>query len=234
MPPLVRIRTFGGVCCKGEAGLKTYITFNDYCKKTFGTKVYKLSLSASDTCPNRDGTKGTGGCIFCSRGGSGEFAANLNDRIKIQIENARKLIDAKAKSCKYIAYFQSFSGTYGDINALKGKYYEALECDDIVGLSIATRPDCLSDDVMRVLTDLSKNTRLFIELGLQTANDNTAELINRCYPLSEYDNAIEKLRSLDVNIVTHIILGLPFEDKNDMLNTVRYVSSVQCSNIGNR
>lgn len=204
--------------------MKEYITVNDYCRKVFGCKVYKIALSCSKTCPNRDGTKGTGGCIFCSAGGSGDFAADINDPVSVQITTAIKRLGEKGKACKYIAYFQSFTGTYGDINELSRKFYEAIAHEDIVGLSIATRPDCLSDDIMRLLTDLSEKTQLWIELGLQTVKETTAEYINRCYPLSEYDSAIAKLRKIKCHIVTHVILGLPGETKTDILNTVRYAS----------
>ncbi len=205
--------------------IKEYITVNDYCKNTFGCKVYKIALSCSDTCPNRDGSKGTGGCIFCSSGGSGDFASKLSEPISAQIVNGIKLLDKKAKNCKYIAYFQSFTSTYGDINAISEKFYEAANHKDIVGVSIATRPDCLTEEVMLVLKDLSTKTNLWVELGLQTANDRTAQIINRCFDLSEYDTAILKLKEIKCHIITHIILGLPGETSADMLNTVRYVGA---------
>ena len=134
--------------------MKNYMTVNDYCRKIFGCKVYKIALSCSDTCPNRDGTKGHGGCIFCSAGGSGDFASNINDPISVQIENGIKLLGKKAENCKFIAYFQSFTSTYGDLKGISEKLFEALNYKDIVGISIATRPDCLTDEVIILLKDL--------------------------------------------------------------------------------
>lgn len=204
--------------------MKEYISASGYCKKIFGQKVYKLALSAATTCPNRDGTKGVGGCAFCSVGGSGDFAADGNAPIKKQIDEAKNILGAKAEGVKFIAYFQSFTGTYGDIDKLERIYNEALSCTDIVGLSIATRPDCLSDKSVEMLSRLSKKTVLWIELGLQTANEKTAKHMNRCYDNIEYEIAVKKLRTINVHIITHIILGLPGETKADMLDTVKYIS----------
>ena len=203
--------------------MKEYITANNYCKKIFGTKVYKIALSASNSCPNRDGTKSTGGCIFCSQSGSGDFACGFEETIPNQIERAKKLISFKSSNCKYIAYFQSFTGTYGDINLLREKYFQAVSQKDIVGILIATRPDCITDEVLEMLAELNKKTVLWVELGLQTINPATAEYINRCYDLSEYDLAVKKLRKVCSHIITHIILGLPGETKQDMIDSVRYV-----------
>lgn len=200
--------------------MKKYLTLNSYCKKVFGEKVYKIALSASTNCPNRDGTVGTGGCIFCSVGGSGDFSNNLDN-----IEKAIDLIKNKSNSNKYIAYFQSYTGTYGDIKILEEIYSKAISYPGIVGLSIGTRPDCLDDEVMAMLKRLSAKTTLWIELGLQTIHEDTANKINRCYPLVVYDKAIEKLRTLPVHIITHVILGLPGETKKDMIETVKYVGS---------
>ncbi len=203
--------------------MKEYINSNLYCKQVFGCKVYKLALSAAKTCPNRDGLKGTGGCIFCSESGSGDFASNSDSSVKKQILSAKALLGEKGKGCKYIAYFQSFSGTYGDIEELEEVYTEAINEKDIVGISIATRPDCLGKKELSMLKRLSKKTLLWVELGLQTVHKETAEYINRCYELSVYDEAISKLREINCHIITHIILGLPGESREDMLQTVKYV-----------
>lgn len=200
-----------------------YYSFNQYLKNTFGQKVYKISLNAGLTCPNRDGTIDTRGCIFCSKGGSGDFAESPALSITEQIGNGKKRIERKIKSGKYIAYFQAFTNTYAPTALLKSKFYEAINNKDIVALSVATRPDCLPDDVISLLDELNKIKPVFVELGLQTIHENTAEYIRRGYPLSVYNEAVKKLKKINVNIVTHIIIGLPGESKEDMLNTVKYV-----------
>lgn len=200
-----------------------YISANAYCRRVFGEKVYKLALSASDSCPNRDGTVGTGGCIFCSRGGSGDFAAGAALPVAEQIEQAKAILGEKGRGMKYIAYFQSFTGTYGDLSKLEKIYTEAARQPEIVGLSIATRPDCLGDDAMAMLTRLSAQTVLWVELGLQTIHERTARYINRGYPLEVYDEAMEKLSPIGVHRITHVILGLPGESRENMLETVSYV-----------
>ena len=200
-----------------------YISANVYCRRVFGEKVYKLALSASDSCPNRDGTKGSGGCIFCSRGGSGDFAASAALPISEQITQAKAILDEKGRGMKYIAYFQSFTGTYGDMAKLEKIYSEAARMRDIVGVSIATRPDCLEDNAMAMLERLSEHTTLWVELGLQTIHERTAAYINRGYALDIYDEAIEKLSKIDVHRITHLIFGLPGESRDDMLETAAYV-----------
>lgn len=202
---------------------KKYYSLNDYLIDTFGEKVYKLSLSAAVTCPNRDGKCSTDGCIFCSGGGSGEFAADKSLPIEMQIEQAKKKIRNKTKAKKFIAYFQSFTNTYAPVEYLRKIFYEAIKPEDIVALSIATRPDCLPEDVLALLAELNTVKPVWIELGLQTTNENTAKLINRGYPLSVYDEAVKNLKKINVNIITHIILGLPSENIDDMLNSVSYV-----------
>ena len=199
-----------------------YISANTYCRRVFGEKVYKLALSASNSCPNRDGTVGTGGCIFCSRGGSGDFAASALLSVSEQIEQAKAILAEKGRGRKYIAYFQSFTGTYGDLTKLEQIYTEAARMPDIVGLSIATRPDCLGADAMAMLDRLSGLTTLWVELGLQTIHERTAKLINRGYSLDVYDEAMEKLSKLHAHRITHVILGLPGESRDDMLETVHY------------
>ena len=191
------------------------ITANEYYKRTFGQKIYKLSLDAGCTCPNRDGTLGTKGCIFCSNGGSGEFAADRTKSITSQIEEAKGRVDAKmpknADSNKYIAYFQAFTNTYGNADELKAKYLEAISHPDIVALSIATRPDCISDEMLEIISSINKSTPIYVELGLQTIYESTAKYIRRGYRLETYDKCVERLSSEGIDIITHIILGLPGE-----------------------
>lgn len=208
-----------------------YYSFNEYLKNTFNQKIYKISLNAGFTCPNRDGKIDTRGCIFCSKGGSGDFAENPNLSITEQIEQGKKRVEKKIKNGKYIAYFQAFTNTYAPIETLREKYFEAVNHKDIVALSIATRPDCLPDDVIALLDEINKIKPVFVELGLQTINEKTAEYIRRGYPLSVYDEAVEKLKKINVNIVTHIILGLPNETKEDMMNSVKYVCNSRTDGI---
>lgn len=200
-----------------------YYSFNQYLKNTFGCKVYKISINAGFTCPNRDGTLGTGGCIFCSKGGSGEFAESPQISITEQIENGKKQVEKKIRSGKYIAYFQAFTNTYAPVKVLEKKFKEAIKHSDIVGISIATRPDCLPDDVIALLEKLNKIKPVFVELGLQTIHKKTAEYIRRGYTLDVYDKALKNLKAAGINVVTHIILGLPGETKNEMLESVDYV-----------
>ena len=200
-----------------------YLSFNKYLKDNFGQKVYKISLDGGFTCPNRDGKTGTRGCIFCSKGGSGDFAESREMSITEQIESGKKKIEKKIKSGKYIAYFQAFTNTYAPVEILRQKYEEAINHPDIVALSIATRPDCLGDDVLRLLDEMNKIKPVFVELGLQTIHQKSAKYIRRGYDLSVYDKAVRDLKKIGVNIVVHVILGLPNESENDMLETVKYV-----------
>ena len=208
-----------------------YYSFNKYLRDTFGDKVYKISINAGFTCPNRDGTLDTRGCIFCSRGGSGDFAESAKLSVTEQIESGKKRVEKKIKSGKYIAYFQAFTNTYAPIEVLKQKFFEAINHKDIVALSIATRPDCLPKEVIELLNELNKIKPVFVELGLQTTNEKSAKYIRRGYDLSVYDDAIEKLKNIGVNIVTHVIIGLPNETKEDMLKTVKYVCDVGTNGI---
>ena len=185
-----------------------YKTANDYYKEKHGCKVYKLSLDGGFTCPNRDGTVGTGGCIFCSALGGGEFAEG-GSNITEQLKRAKCRVEAKIKNGKYIAYFQSFTNTYAPIERLKKLFYEAIKPDYIVGLNIGTRPDCLSDETIELLKDLNKIKPLTVELGLQTSNDNVAEYINRGYKADVYKNAVLRLKNAGIEVITHIIIGLP-------------------------
>lgn len=200
-----------------------YLSFNKYLKDKFGQKVYKISLDGGFTCPNRDGKTGTRGCIFCSKGGSGDFAESREMSITEQIENGKKRVEKKIKSGKYIAYFQAFTNTYAPVEMLRQKYEEAINHHDIVALSIATRPDCLGDDVLRLLDEINKIKPVFVELGLQTIHQKSAKYIRRGYDLSVYDKAVRDLKKIGVNVVVHVILGLPNESENDMLETVKYV-----------
>lgn len=203
-----------------------YTTLNSYLKERFGCKVYKLSLDGGFTCPNRDGTLGTKGCIFCSKGGSGDFAENRKLDITAQIEKAKLKVKNKIKDGKYIAYFQAFTNTYAPADKLKELYMQAVNHPDIVALSIGTRPDCLGEDVLDVLDEINKIKPVFVELGLQTINETTAKYIRRGYSLNVYDKAVENLHKININVVTHIILGLPGENVDDMLKSVEYVCKV--------
>ena len=200
-----------------------YTTLNAYLKERFGCKVYKLAIDGGFTCPNRDGTLGTGGCIFCSKGGSGDFAESRELSVTEQIERGKERVSAKIKGGKYIAYFQAFTNTYAPVDVLRAKFTEAINHPDIVALSIGTRPDCLGDDVIALLGELNKIKPLFVELGLQTIHKKTADYIRRGYELDVYDSAVERLHGIGVNVVTHLILGLPNETADDMLESVKYV-----------
>lgn len=200
-----------------------YLSFSKYLKDKFGQKVYKISLDGGFTCPNRDGKTGTRGCIFCSKGGSGDFAESREMSITEQIESGKKKLEKKIKSGKYIAYFQAFTNTYAPVETLRQKYEEAINHPDIVALSIATRPDCLGDDVLRLLDEMNNIKPVFVELGLQTIHQKSAKYIRRGYDLSVYDKAVRDLEKIGVNVVVHVILGLPNESENDMLETVKYV-----------
>lgn len=203
-----------------------YTTLNNYLKERFGEKVYKIALNGGFTCPNRDGKIGTRGCIFCSKGGSGDFAESPDLTITEQIENGKKRLEKKIKNGKYIAYFQAFTNTYAPVEKIRAIYTEAIIHPDIVALSIGTRPDCLGDDVLALLDELNKIKPIFVELGLQTINEDTARYIRRGYTLEVYNKAVADLHKIGINVVTHIILGLPGESKNDMLKSVEYACKV--------
>lgn len=205
------------------------ITVNEYYKKLFGQKVYKISLAGGYTCPNRDGTKGLGGCIFCSAAGSGDFVPDPSLPMNEQIDLATQKVKAKGAE-KYIAYFQSFTATYLPAEVLREKLDCAYKREDIVGVSIATRPDCLPDDILDMLEEYSRIKPTWVELGLQTASDKTALYINRCYPTRVYIDAARELNKRNIPFVTHIILGLPDETEEDMVNTVQ--TAVECKTQG--
>lgn len=201
-------------------------TLNAYLKNRFGRKIYKLTLDGGMTCPNRDGKVGFGGCIFCGGNGSGSFCPSVDLSITAQIEEGKKLLKNKIREGGYIAYFQSHTNTYAAVPYLRKIFYEAVNHPDIVGISIGTRPDCLEVEVLKLLEELAKIKPLWVELGLQTINENTAKLINRCYPLKVYDQAVKNLKSIGAEVVTHVILGLPGETEEQMLETVAYSSKV--------
>lgn len=206
--------------------MKRYYSLNEYYKSKYGKKVYKLSLSGGMTCPNRDGTLDTRGCIFCGNGGSGEFAESFRLSVSEQIERAKSRVRAKTHDNAYIAYFQPFSNTYASVEYLRKLYYEAIAPDDIVGLSVATRPDCLPKDVLSLLGEINQVKPVTVELGLQTIHECTAEYIRRGYKLSVYDKAVEKLHSIGADVVTHLIIGLPGECRDMMFCSAEYVGRV--------
>lgn len=200
-----------------------YYSLNQYLKDTFGEKVYKIALDGGFTCPNRDGTLGTGGCIFCSGVGAGEFAQNRGLSITQQLVQGKALLSKKIKDGKYIAYFQAFTNTYGPVERLRQLYEEALAPEDIVALSVATRPDCLPQEVVELLAELNRKKPVWVELGLQTMHERTADYIRRGYPLRVYEDAVCRLKAAGLTVITHVILGLPYETEQEMKQTVSYV-----------
>ncbi len=196
---------------------------NEYLRETFGCKVYKIALNGGFTCPNRDGSIGTGGCIFCSEGGRGEFAEDPAFSIIEQIDRGRNRVADKIKDGRYIAYFQAYTGTYAPVEKLRRLYTEAISHPDVAALSIATRPDCLPGEVLDLLAELNEIKPVWVELGLQTIHEGTARYIRRGYDLKVYDEAVKNLRNRGIEVITHVIIGLPGESKEDMLDTVRYV-----------
>lgn len=207
-------------------GDKPYFSLDYYLKKTFGEKVYKIALEAGMTCPNRDGTIDTRGCIFCSNGGSGDFATPQCVSVSQQIDNAITFLNSHNKKIgsKYIAYFQSFSNTYAPVDKLAQLFKEALAHPQIVGLSIATRPDCFSQDIYDLISACNREKPTWIELGLQTIHEKSATFIRRGYPLSTFEQTVKELRRRDISVITHIILGLPGENTTDILETVDYLN----------
>ncbi|MDO4961428.1 MAG: TIGR01212 family radical SAM protein [Eubacteriales bacterium] len=211
--------------------MKPYYSFDDQMKECFGGKVYRLALSAAVTCPNRDGTCGTGGCIFCSAGGSGDFAESSELGIAAQIELAKKRVAGKlSKSfAGYMAYFQSYTETYGDQDYLASCFKEAAAKPEILALSIATRPDSISDEMLLVLKAINAEKPVYIELGLQTIHEDTARYINRGYSLSVFEDAVKRIRNAGLGVVVHVIIGLPGEDEEKTRDTVKYLAEL---NIG--
>lgn len=208
-----------------------YYSLNQYLRDRFGKKIYKLSLNGGMTCPNRDGRISTGGCIFCSAGGSGDFAASPALSITEQIEAAKRLVAEKRPVDSYIAYFQAFTNTYAPLPYLRKIFTEAVNHPDIVALSIGTRPDCLPEDVLNLLAELNEIKPVWVELGLQTIKESTAILINRGYPLPVFEQAVSELKKRKLEVIVHVILGLPGETRQDMLSTVSYVGRIGADGI---
>lgn len=210
---------------------KRYHTLDYFYKQKFGMKIFKVSLNAGFSCPNIDGTIGYGGCIYCSNSGSGDFAGNKNDDLTTQFNKIKKILHQKWPEAKYIGYFQAHTNTYAPVNILKEKYESILKLPNVVGLSIATRPDAITDECLEYLIELSKRTFLTIELGLQTIHKKTTLLINRCHDLQTFEDMVNKLRKHNINIVVHIINGLPYETKDMMLETIKYINSLDIQGV---
>lgn len=203
---------------------KRYHSLNYFLRNKFNEKVFKISLDGGFSCPNRDGTISKGGCLFCSESGSGDYAGNRVLSIGKQFCDIKEMMNKKWKEGKYIAYFQAFTNTYAPVDELREKYKEAIKQEGVVALAIATRPDCLGEDVLDLLEEINKDVYVWVELGLQTVSDETARKINRGYKLDIYEDAIYRLKKRNIDFVTHCIFGLPGETKDDMLNTVKYIS----------
>ncbi len=210
---------------------KRYHTLDYYYKNRFHEKVFKVSLNAGFTCPNIDGTVGYGGCIYCSKSGSGEFAGNEKEAIEKQFIDIRDMMLKKWPKAKYIGYFQAHTNTYAPPNRLKELYETILKQDNVIGLNIATRPDSITDECLDYLEELNKKTYLTIELGLQTIKEETSKLINRCHSLECFQDMVKKLRERNIDVVVHIINGLPYETKEDMLNTIKYLNKLDIQGI---
>ena len=209
---------------------KRYHTLNYFYKKKFNSKVMKISLNGNFTCPNIDGTKGVGGCIYCSKTGSGEFGGKASDDLITQFNSIKKVMDKKWTGL-YIAYFQARSNTYASVTLLKKKFEPILKLDNVIGLSLATRCDAISEECLEYLSDLNKRTYLTIELGLQTIHPTTSKLINRCHSLEEFEDMVKKLRKRNIDVVVHIINGLPYETKDMMIETARYLNKLDIQGV---
>ena len=210
---------------------KRYHTLDYFYKNKFKSKVFKVSLNGGFTCPNKDGKVGTRGCIYCSRTGSGEFAGNIKDNLLKQFDDIKEMMSKKWPNSKYIAYFQANTNTYAPLDVLKEKYETVYKLPNVVGLSIATRPDSIEDDVYDYLEKLSKETYLTVELGLQSIHEKTNKIINRCHSLECFNKAVKELRKRNINVVVHIINGLPYETKEMMIDTVKYLNNLDIQGI---
>ena len=210
---------------------KRYHTLNYFYKNKFGIKVFKVSLNGGFSCPNLDGRIGYGGCIYCSKSGSGEFGGDKEDSLEEQFLKMKEVVNKKHIPCKYIGYFQARTNTYASLDVLKEKYECILKQDDVIGLNIATRCDAISEDCLDYLEELSKRTFLTIELGLQTIHEKTSVLINRCHSLKQFEDMVVKLRKRNINVCVHIINGLPYETEEMMLDTVRYLNKLDIQGI---
>ncbi len=202
-----------------------YNGIGPWLKEYFGGRTVKLSIDGGFTCPNRDGTLSYDGCIFCSSNGSGDFAGDRSLSISDQMRDQAAILSGKWHSAHFIAYFQNYTNTYAPIDTLRSRYHEALSFPGCCGIAIATRPDCMSDEVIELLSEINKRTFLWVELGLQTSNNNTAQVINRCCSTAVYDDAVSRLISAGIRVVTHVIFGLPGETHDDMLKTIRHTCS---------
>lgn len=212
-------------------GEKRYYSLDYYLKQTYGEKLYKLPLNGGMTCPNRDGVLGNRGCIFCSQGGSGDFAPPASLSVTEQIERGKKLVAGKHTGSSYIAYFQAYTNTYASCAYLRRLFTEAIEHPDIHILSIATRPDCLGPDILALLKALNTQKPVWIELGLQTIHEESAEFIRRGYGLSVFENAVNALRAAGISVIVHIILGLPGENTGKILETIHYLNNMDIQGV---
>ncbi len=210
---------------------KRYHTLDYYYKNKYGKKIMKISLNGNFTCPNLDGTVGYGGCIYCSKTGSGEFAGNITDSIEEQFEKIKNKMHEKWKEGSYIAYFQARTNTYAPIEKLKKLYETAISQDNVVGINIATRPDSITNECLDYLEELNTRTDVTIELGLQTIKEETSKLINRCHTLECFEEMVKRLRKRKIPVVVHIINGLPYETKEDMLNTIKYLNTLDIQGV---
>lgn len=210
---------------------KRYNTFNEHLRERFGGKVFKVSLDAGFTCPNRDGTLGQGGCIYCSERGAGDFAGEQGLSIQKQFNEVKERMEKKWPNARYIAYFQAYSNTYASVDRLREGYEEALEQDNVVGLSISTRPDCLPEEVLDYLEELHQRTYLWVEMGLQSIHDRTLEWIGRGHNFAQFREGLNQLHSRGIRVCAHIILGLPGETKKDMLETAQAVAKMPLQGI---
>ncbi len=212
-------------------GEKRFYSLDYFYRRKFGSKVARVAVDGGFTCPNRDGTVSYGGCVFCGTAGAGDFCAEKSLPILQQINFQKSILQNKWKELKIIPYFQSFTNTYAPVDVLRRKYEEALSVDDCVGLSVATRADCLCEDVLNLLDEINKRTFLQVELGLQTVNDVTAQKINRGYPLEVFTNSVRELQKRGIETVAHLIVGLPGETVEDNLNAVRYISEMKINGV---
>ncbi|MBL6465326.1 TIGR01212 family radical SAM protein [Peptostreptococcus stomatis] len=210
---------------------KRYHTWNYYLRDKFGTKVFKVSINAGFTCPNIDGSISYGGCAYCSKDGSGDFAGNPRDNLVKQFKDIKEMMEKKWPQAKYIGYFQAFTNTYAPLEVLKDKYETILDQDGVVGLSISTRPDCIDDDILDYLAQLNTRTNLWVELGLQTVHDQTSNIINRGHGLDVFVDCVNRLRSREIEVVAHVINGLPGETYDMMMETIRRVSHMDIQGV---
>ncbi|WP_273324350.1 TIGR01212 family radical SAM protein [Vallitalea guaymasensis] len=212
-------------------GDKPYYSLNYYLRELYGEKIYKIAIDGGFTCPNRDGKIDTKGCIFCSEGGSGDFASSASLSIYDQIEQGKKRLSSKKTGNKYIAYFQAYTNTYAPIDRLKALFRKAISHPDIIGLSVATRPDCLDNEVIKLLATINKTKKVWVELGLQSIHTSSASFIRRGYELDCFDSAVTRLTEAGLDVVVHLILGLPNETKEDVLQSVKYICDKNISGI---